>query len=777
MNQFLKGTEWEIREENIDSNTIVSNETLFSLGNGHIGTRGSVEEGFLNKNFTTNEGTYVNGFFESAPITYGESAYGYAKNTQTICQIPNGKEMSFAIDGEWFHLEKGRVSKHERILNMKEGTLKRSFTWESPNRKVIDVVIERFISYDIPEILAISYKLTPINFNGEIKFKSVLDGNVSLPSTVDSLVDDPRVIMRKKRDFRTHLVQESNQNFLVVVTKESNLRLVVGQEINNSSSIQKWDYIREEEHIISELTIECVKGKTEKIVVFTGYSSFYSQSEQDQSYIKELEETLQKVKKLGYENLKQKHLKTMESFWNKSDIQIKGDNLLQKGLRFNLFHLNQAAGRDGLTNIPAKGLTGDGYEGHYFWDTEMYMLPFFVYTQPTTAKSLLLYRYSILEKARNRARELGVEKGALFPWRTINGEECSAYYPAGTAQFHINADISYGVKLYLEATNDLNFKYKEGFEILVETARFWIEFGDFIPEKENAFCINGVTGPDEYTAIVNNNYYTNLMVKTNLEYAVEVANEVLKNSNKENKKIAKKLFLKDNEVYLWKLAAEKINLPYDEKKRLTKQDDTFFDKAIWDFKNTPKDKYPLLQYYHPLIIYRYQVNKQADVVLAQLLHSNQFSIEQKRRDYNYYESITTHDSSLSRSIFGMMASEIGEKEKAYHYFMDTALMDLSNQQGNTKDGIHAANMGGTWMSMVYGFAGMSIQENEISFSPRLPKEWNELSFKIHFKDSWIRIRLFKEKTIYELISGDKLSILQNNKSFFLEEYLVILNID
>lgn len=776
MDQLLKGTEWEIWEENIEPDLIRHNETLFSLGNGHIGTRGSLEEGFLNKKFIINEGTYANGFFETAPIIYGETAYGYAKNAQTICQIPNGKEMSFAIDGEWFQLETGTVSKHKRILNMKEGILKRSFTWESSDGKVIDVAIERFISYDIPEILAVSYQLTPVNFTGELTFKTCVDGKVSLPSTVETLIDDPRVIKREKLDFRTHLAYEENQAFLVVVTKESNLRLVVGQKINSSSN-KKSHCIKTDERIINELIIKGTEGKTERIAVLTGYSSSYSESEQDKTNIKQLGETSQEVEKMGYEKLKEKHLKTMDSFWEQSDIQIKGDDLLQKGLRFNLFHLNQAAGRDGLTNIPAKGLTGDGYEGHYFWDTEMYMLPFFVYTQPKTAKSLLLYRYSILEKARNRAREMGVEQGVLFPWRTINGEECSAYYPAGTAQFHINADIAYGVKLYLEATNDKDFRYAEGFEILVETARFWMEFGDYIPGKENTFCINGVTGPDEYTALVNNNYYTNRMVKTNLEYAAKLAKEMLSRPKKELIEKTKTIVVEKNEIQLWENAAKKMNSPFDEEKQLTKQDDTFFDKTVWDFENTPKEKYPLLQHYHPLMIYRYQVNKQADVVLAQLLHSKQISQEQKTRDYHYYEAITTHDSSLSRSVFGMMASEIGEKEKAYRYFMDTALMDLTDQQGNTKDGIHAANMGGTWMSMVYGFAGVALQEDELSFSPRLPKEWQELSFKIHFRGSRLKVTLSGRQTVYELLSGEKLIFRHHNKKVSLEETLTIRNED
>ena len=386
----------------------------------------------------------------------------------------------------------------------------------------------------------------------------------------------------------------------------------------------------------------------------------------------------------------------------------------------------------------------------------MYMLPLFVYTQPEVAKALLSYRHSILPKARVRAKELDVNKGILFPWRTINGEECSAYYPAGTAQVHINADIAYGVKLYFEATNDVEFMCEKGLEILIETARFWMEFGDFIEEKDNKFCINGVTGPDEYTAIVNNNFYTNLMAKHNLLFAVKGVEEL--KDREEVVNLFNKIGFDLSEVDMWKKASENMYLPYDDEKKLTMQDDTFFSKKVWDFENTPKENYPLLLHYHPLTIYRYQVNKQADTVLGQLMFSNEFSLEQKKRDFDYYEKITTHDSSLSRSIFGMMASEIGEKEKAYNYFMDTALMDLIDMQQNTKDGIHAANMGGTWMSIVYGFAGMKVNDGKLNINPRLPEKWSKVSFKITFKNKLIKITITELDTIYELIEGSEETI-------------------
>ena len=538
---------------------------------------------------------------------------------------------------------------------------------------------------------------------------------------------------------------------MLVAAKNSGLRVLCSVDEKVTGEVIKKEKKSEKESIQSDILVNAHKDETLVFEVIVGYGEIYTSENEDYERLAILSNRINEVKSLGFKKIKNRQLKSMDNFWKHSDIEIEGDNQLQLGLRFNLFHLNQAAGRDGLTNIAAKGLTGDGYEGHYFWDTEMYMLPLFVYTQPEVAKALLSYRHSILPKARVRAKELGVNKGILFPWRTINGEECSAYYPAGTAQVHINADIAYGVKLYFEATNDVEFMCEKGLEILIETARFWMEFGDFIEEKDNKFCINGVTGPDEYTAIVNNNFYTNLMAKHNLLFAVKGVEEL--KDREEVVNLFNKIGFDLSEVDMWKKASENMYLPYDDEKKLTMQDDTFFSKKVWDFENTPKENYPLLLHYHPLTIYRYQVNKQADTVLGQLMFSNEFSLEQKKRDFDYYEKITTHDSSLSRSIFGMMASEIGEKEKAYNYFMDTALMDLIDMQQNTKDGIHAANMGGTWMSIVYGFAGMKVNDGKLNINPRLPEKWSKVSFKITFKNKLIKITITELDTIYELIEG------------------------
>ncbi|MBU3180191.1 glycoside hydrolase family 65 protein [Clostridium psychrophilum] len=426
-----------------------------------------------------------------------------------------------------------------------------------------------------------------------------------------------------------------------------------------------------------------------------------------------------------------------------------------------MFHLLQSSGRDGKTNIPAKGLSGEGYEGHYFWDTEMYMIPFFNNNSPNVSRKLLEYRFGILDKSRQRALQMGYKKGALYAWRTINGDECSAYYPAGTAQYHINADIAFSIKKYMEVTEDKEFLIQFGAEMLFETARFWIQLGGFVERKGNKFCINCVTGPNEYTAMVNNNCYTNLMAKENLKYTYEVAVWMKDSYLEVYKDLSKKINLEENELFLWKRAADQMFIPYDEKLKIYMQDDSFLNKEVWDFKNTPKENYPLLVHYHPLTIYKYQVCKQADTVLAEFLLNHKFSKEQKKRDYDYYEAITTHDSSLSMCIFSIMANEVGYHKKAYNYFMKTARMDLDNIQGNTKDGIHAANMAGTWMGIVNGFAGMRTHDGVLSFTPYLPDKWEAYSFKVNYKNRTINVNVNKTGVEYKLLYGANILIIDS----------------
>jgi alpha,alpha-trehalose phosphorylase len=436
-------------------------------------------------------------------------------------------------------------------------------------------------------------------------------------------------------------------------------------------------------------------------------------------------------------------------------VAIAGDDALQQGVHFNQFHLLQSVGRDGRTNIAAKGVTGEGYEGHYFWDTEIYVFPFFLYSRPEIARALLQYRYNGLPKARERARQMAHAKGALYPWRTIAGEECSAYFPAGTAQYHINADVAYSIRLYLLATNDFDFMAEQGAEIVLETARIWTGIGSY--DRAGCFCINTVTGPDEYTAIVNNNYYTNAMARMHMTFAADVAERLRAERPADHARIAAAIGLEDAEIQAWRAASDAMVLPYDEDLGIHEQDDSFLSKKPWDFANTPKENYPLLLHYHPLVIYRHQVCKQADVVLALLLLSNQFSLDDKRRDFDFYERVTTHDSSLSSCIFSIVASEIGYRDKAYSYFMETARLDLDNTHANTQYGVHTAAMAGTWLGVAYGFAGMRLDEAGLRFAPTLPDRWTGYRFKAQVRGALLEVSVDGTGTDYRLLRGDSLA--------------------
>lgn len=766
MEQFLKGTEWQLVEE-MAAKPNGQYETLFALSNGHLGTRGTREESFLFPWLAVKEGTYVNRFYETRPIQYGESAYGYAKNHQTICELPNGKALAFALNGEWFGEEGATVREHNRTLDLEKGTLTRTLTWQPRSGGEVRVTLERLVSFAFPEILSLRCTLEMRGCAGELRFE-----NYFVPPSVkaeEDAVVDPRVSKRVHRDYTMRLEEGRGLPVLRCQTVNSGLNLYCGQLLQSENA----DVVRDKMRMDGMITL--VGTSTQQVVedgryvfeIHNYYGEPFSDSEGAGERAAHAAETLREAASLGFDELRNRQERRMEAFWRASDILIEGDELLQKGLRFNLFHLFQAAGRNGKTNIPAKGLTGDGYEGHYFWDTEMYMLPFFIYTQPKIAKALVAYRHSILEQAQARARELNVESGAWYAWRTLNGEECSAYYPAGTAQVHINADIAYGVQTYVEVSGEEHFKFKEGLEILVETARFWLAFGDYLAERGGAFCINGVTGPDEYTALVNNNYYTNVMARDNLRYAARIAGEA--QLDLLGAGMLDQLGVTDEEISEWQRAADAMYLGFDKERGLTKQDDACFDRSEWDFAGTPPEKHPLLLHYHPMMIYRAQVNKQADVVLAHFLQGEGVSLEQKRRDFDYYEKITTHDSSLSRSIFGIMASEIGDTEKAYHYFMDTALMDLTDIQGNTVDGIHAANLGGTWLGIVAGFAGMRRGREGLSFRPTLPEQWQGYSFSIHYQGRHLHVHVGREGTTYTLKSGEPLRIRHNDELVQLEK--------
>jgi alpha,alpha-trehalose phosphorylase len=462
--------------------------------------------------------------------------------------------------------------------------------------------------------------------------------------------------------------------------------------------------------------------------------------------------SLDRSLELGVEGLHAGQRAELDDFWRRADVTLTGPARFQQAVRWNLFQLHQASARAETTGIPAKGLTGQAYEGHYFWDTEIYVTPFLTYTEPRITRNLLRFREGMLPQARDRAIELSVP-GALFPWRTINGEEASSYYAAGTAQYHIDADIAYALKRYVDVRGDTGILVDLGAEILVSTARMWAGLG-FLSAADDRFHIHGVTGPDEYTAVVNDNAFTNLMARHNLRYASEVLAWIEQEHPDEHRALVRRLDLGPDEVEGWRRCADAMYVPYDAQRGIHPQDDSFLEKDVWPFARTPIERYPLLLNYHPLVIYRHQVIKQADVVLAMFLLGDEFPIEQKRRNFDYYDPLTTGDSSLSACVQAIIAAEIGYEQLAEEYFRYALLMDLADVNGNVVDGVHVASTGGVWMALTYGFAGLRDHGGVLRFDPRLPRAWDRIAFPLRFRERSIRVRLQGDRIALLLEEGD-----------------------
>ncbi|WP_113674162.1 glycoside hydrolase family 65 protein [Vallitalea guaymasensis] len=746
---------WGYTEKNFQKEKYPLNETLFALGNGYIGTRGSFEE---KSDFGGHDGTFINGFYDYYDLSYGEKYNGYPDRSHAMLNVTNGKRIDIYINNERFSLEKGTIKDYVREIDFKKGILTRRVTWISEKGDEILYESERLVSFYEKHLMISKIRITPLNFDGDIKVVSYLEGDVKNITKEN----DPRIGVEFQGDELKVLECkiDNNRGEIISRTKSSNLGLICLMA-NNIKCDDQYDssYEQNDKSVSHVFNIKAEKNKVidlEKYIVYKSYKN-----ELNDNLYSEVIGIVEEAFTKKYDFYKQKQKEFIDDFWFNTDILIDGDDATQQGIRFNMFHLLQSVGRDSLTNISAKGLTGEGYEGHYFWDTEIYILPFFLYTNPNIAKQLVNYRYNLLDSARKRAKEMQYKKGALYPWRTINGEECSAYFPAGTAQYHINGDIAYTVCKYVEATNDEEFMVEKGAEILIETARLWLEIGHFNSKGEFHICC--VTGPDEYTAIVNNNVYTNLMAANNLHNAYKAAMLLQKKYPAQYKKLVDKINIEESEIDNFEVAANEMYVPYDEHRKLYPQDDSFFDKPKWDFIDS-EDKHPLLMHYHPLNIYRAQVCKQADLILAEFLLGGYFDREQKMRDYDYYEKITTHDSSLSTCIFSIMANELGLYDKAYDYFGDSVRTDIDNLHNNTSAGIHTANMAGAWMSIIYGFAGMRVEDGILRFSPHLPNQWNSYRFRVSFRGRIIEVCVTKDNTEFKILHGEPIMIYNEEKS-------------
>ncbi len=745
---------WRIRELSFEPAVAARNETIFSLANGHLGLRGNVEE----ESGNVAHGTYVNGFYEETPIAYGETAFGYARNHQVLLNLADGKRIQLLVGDEPLDLATGTVEAYERDLDLRTGVLARTVRWRAPGGSLVEVASRRLVSLSRPSIAAIDFRVTLLDGGAPLRIVSRIQSRVRNQEASD----DPRVGAHLPDGALHTIHREASGTWGAVVQRTGNTRLALAAAaehvLHADDAVRRTlrtSSVADEEGVA--LTIDAVLPVGGSIGMTKLLAYCTSLDHPEDSLVARARDAIAAVQGAGFEALVEDQRAVLDQFWAVSDVELDGDGALQQGVRFNLFSLFQSAGRDGRTSLAAKGLTGEGYEGHYFWDTEIFALPFFAYTQPDIARSLLRYRCSMLDKARARAAELS-QRGALYPWRTIGGEEASAYYPASTAQYHIDADIAYAIRRYVTATGDRSLLLDGGAEVVFETARLWADLGDYIPAQGGAFCINEVTGPDEYTALVNNNGYTNLMAQANLRYAVQLATELPIEAPDAWAALTAAIGLDVTEVGEWQRAADAMRIARDPVLGIHAQDDSFLDRAPWDFAGTPPDHYPLLLHYHPLVIYRHQVLKQSDIVLAQVLLASQFSAAEKKRNFDYYDPITTGDSSLSPCIQSVAAAELGYDGPAYRYFLETARMDLDDVNGNVSHGVHIAAMAGTWVSLVSGFGGLRDDDGRLSFAPRLPEAWTRLAFRLRLGDALLHVTLTRHTTTYVLEAGGPLQL-------------------
>lgn len=749
---------YEKKDICLDNDNLMLEETVFHSANGYLGVRACLEEGYP-EGFDSIRGSYINGFYDFAEMKQAEKLCGLCEEKQTMLNVADSQGIRLFLDGEEFSMFQGTVEESRRYLDMAAGVSGRQVIWRSPEGKQVEIHIRRMASFPQLPLFTIEYSVKALNFSGSVSFLSTHLGDVKNYCNPN----DPRVAGESFE----HLLPVSAEfvegaSFLVTRTSKSNLTVctavknILSKECTPSTSLTG-------HQAAVTLEVPIAEGETVTLVKYTVFADSVRHEDCRAAAAQELEKALGLPLAEHYAAQR----RYLDAFWDQSSLEIEGDDALAIASRYNMYQLLQSVGKDEHSNIAAKGLSGEGYEGHYFWDTEMYMQPFFTLTNPALSKNLVAYRYSTLEAARENARILGHKKGALYPWRTIMGKECSGYFPSGSAQYHINGDIAYSVVAYYLATKDLAFIAEKGAEIVFETARLWMDAGNYC---RGQFHINAVTGPDEYTCIVNNNYFTNASAQYNLHWAVRFY-QLLQEAG--NLAAAERIGLTQEEVGQFAQAEKQMYLPYDQELGINPQDDSFLQKALWDFENTPKDHYPLLLHYHPLYIYRFQVCKQADTVLAHFIYEDAQDLETIRRSFAYYEKVTTHDSSLSTCIFSIVASKLGLTEKAYAYFGDSAKLDLFNLHHNTKDGIHTANMGGNYMSIVYGFGGFRLKESGIWFAPSLPAQWEGYRFKILYEGSQIQVAVNEKETCFTLVKGEPKTIHVYGEAYELASTLTI----
>jgi trehalose/maltose hydrolase-like predicted phosphorylase len=723
---------WHVRETSLDLNLLAQSESLFALSNGHIGLRGNLDEGEPHGL----PGTYLNSFYEVRPLPYAEAGYGYPEAGQTLVDVTNGKLLRLLVDDEPFDVRYGELLEHDRVLDMRAGTLTRNVQWRSPAGKQVKVVSTRLVSLAQRGVAAIEYVVEALDEFVRVTVQSELVTNEDQPPTSD----DPRVSAVLNNALQSVHYEKSDCGALLVHrTRASKLMMAAAMD-HDVEVPGRVEVATEAGEDWARTTVICGlrPGQRLRIVKYLayGWSSLRSRPAlRDQAAA-----ALSGARYTGWTGLLESQRAYLDDFWDSADVEVEGDPDSQQAVRFGLFHVLQASARAERRAIAGKGLTGTGYDGHAFWDTEGFVLPLLTYTTPHAAADALRWRASTLDFAKERAAQLDLE-GATFPWRTIRGQECSAYWPAGTAAFHVNADIAMAFERYRTVTGDDSLEEACGLEVLVETARLWLSLGHH--DRHGVWHVDGVTGPDEYTAVVRDNVFTNLMAAHNLRTAAEACAR--------HAEAAHAMGVTTEETAAWRDAADAAHIPFDHELGVHPQCDGFTTFAEWDF--SANTTYPLLLHQPYVRLYPAQVLKQADLVLAMHWQSHAFTAEQKARNVDYYERRTTRDSSLSACTQAVMCAEVGHLELAHDYAYEAALIDLRDLQHNTRDGLHMASLAGSWTALVAGFGGLRDDEGVLSLDPHLPNGISRLRFRLRWKEYRLTVDVNHADVTYTVRDG------------------------
>jgi trehalose/maltose hydrolase-like predicted phosphorylase len=686
------GDRWTLRAQD-HALGLAQTPSVFTISNGYIGVRGPGDPSGAPR-------VYLNGVFEKTPIHYHEAAHGFARASDTRMAVADATRIEIVVDGE-----PATVAALE--LDFRRGVLR-----ETRRAGGVTAHVETLVSMRRTGVVAFRVTLSAAHA-----------ATVHLAQPIAPPPDGARAAERVY-DPRVAPVPARNPWIVEHLIDEANCRGRVDRLACSG-------FVVAAVARTFEGTIPLGAGETRLVDGFAAYAADRSGAPMPLA-----EQVLADGFDLGFDALAAEQAEWFAQHWRGAEIAFPANLAAEQALRHGQFQLVQGVGRDGLTSLAAKGQSGEGYEGHVFWDAEIYALPMFVHTAPAIARAMLVWRIGGLAKARENARLMGHAKGALYPWRTIAGAECSAFFLAGAAQYHLNADIAYALKLYVNATGDRSILAEGGAEMLAETARIWLQIGFYDAERGGAFVINRVTGPDEYSALVNNNLYTNLMAAEHLRFAADVGR------------------VDAREAAAMRRAADAMFMPHDAAHGVPAQDDGFFALDPWPFETTPASDYPLLLHYHPLSIYRHRVAKQADAVLAAALLPKLFDSATKRRMLDVYEAVTVHDSTLSASAFATLAAQVGETARAARYWRATALTDLCDLFGNSGHGLHMAALAGGWNALAFGFAGLHTAEGSLAFAPRFSCELGPYGLTVHFHRRRIHLDVGPDEVRYELQAGE-----------------------